>query len=117
MDLENQLTDYTGGNLTERRRESRFKFEVDIKVRSRNCGLVKGQCVDISQSGVSAILTLEVPSDEMVELMFVTPFGPVTAYAMLRQRSAFRYGFQFVEPIAPEIGMTCRYLAQPVGGV
>lgn len=117
MELENELPDDTDRDLMERRFESRFNFEVDITVRSRNCGLVKGHCLDISQSGISAMLTLEIPSDEMVELVFVTPFGPVTNYAMLRQRSAFRYGFQFVEPIAPEIGLTCRYLAKPVGGV
>lgn len=98
----------------ERRREPRFKFEVEIKVRPRNCSSVKGHCVDLSESGISAMLTLKVPSGEMVELVFVTPFGPVTGYAMLRQKNAFRYGFQFVEPIAPEIGLTCRYLAKAV---
>lgn len=111
LELENQLTADTRGSLTDRRGECRFKFEVDIKVRPRNSASVKGHSVDISQSGISATLNIEVPSDEIVELEFITPFGPVAVYAMVRQRNAFRYGFHFVQPIAPGIGLTCRYLA------
>ncbi len=112
MEIENRLTADACGSLLDRRRQPRFKFETAIKVTSRSCGSVKGHCVDISEGGISALLTIEVPSDKMVEVEFVTPFGPVTAYAMVRQRNAFRYGFQFVEPIAIEIGLTCRHLAK-----
>ncbi len=103
-----------------RRRQSRFKYEVDIKVKSRNVGLLKGHTVDISELGVSAILAIEVPEGEVVELEFATPYGPVKAYATVRQRNAFRYGFQFIEPEAVEhvIRVTCRQLAvqQEIGG-
>jgi hypothetical protein len=49
---------------------------------------------------------------ELVELQFTLPYGPVTVYATVRQRSAFRYGFQFVDsPAAQEtIQSTCRSL-------
>ena len=59
------------------------------------------------------MLRLEVPLGEVVELTFTLPFGPVKIYAMVRQRSAFRYGFQFMESNFLEqiIGPTCRQLA------
>jgi len=53
--------------------------------------------VDISESGVSALGKLEAPLGEFVELQFMLPYGPVTVYAVVRQRNAFGYGFQFVE--------------------
>ena len=59
--------------------------------------MLKGDTVDISESGVSALPKLEVPLGEFVELQFMLPYGPVTVYAVVGQRSAFRYGLQFVE--------------------
>jgi len=95
------------------RREPRFSIDIEIRVNSRTCGLQTGQTVDISLSGISAMLKIEVPLGEVVELDFNLPFGSVTTYAMVRQRSAFRYGFQFVESITAHhiIRATCRYLA------
>jgi hypothetical protein len=86
---------------------------VDISVKSKTCGMLKGHTVDISESGISAMLRIEVPLGEVVELDFTLPFGPVTIYALVRQRSAFRYGFQFVESnfVQEVITPTCRQLA------
>jgi hypothetical protein len=94
------------------RRQPRFKLEVDIKIGSKTCGMLKGRTVDISESGISAMLRLEVPLGEFVELQFTLPYGAVTVYAIVRQRSAFRYGFQFVETHAVHevIQNTCRSL-------
>jgi hypothetical protein len=99
--------------VVDARRHRRFKFEVDIRISSRTCGLMKGHTVDISESGISAILKLEVPLGELVELDFMLPFGPVTVYAMVRQKNAFRYGFQFVQSSLVEdvLRSTCRQLA------
>jgi hypothetical protein len=95
------------------RRQPRFKIEVDINVKSKTCGILQGHTVDISESGLSAMLRIEVPLGEVVELDFTLPFGPVTIYAIVRQRNAFRYGFQFVESNTAHevIQMTCRHLA------
>ncbi len=100
-------------SVVDARRHRRFKLEVDIRISSRTCGLLKGYTVDISESGISAILTVEVPLGELVELDFMVPFGPVTVYAMVRQKNAFRYGFQFVQSNLVEdvIRSTCRQLA------
>jgi hypothetical protein len=95
------------------RREPRFKLEVAINVRTRTCGVLKGYTVDISESGISAILRMEVPLAEVVELNFALPIGPVTVHALVCQKSAFRYGFQFIESSAMKevIQATCRQLA------
>jgi hypothetical protein len=81
------------------RRHPRFKIEVDIKILSRTCGALKGRTVDISEYGISAMLTIEAPLGEVVELSFTLPGGPVTLCATVRQKNAFRYGFEFVHAI------------------
>ena len=98
--------------VVDQRHRPRFKIEVAITVNSRTCGRLQGHTVDISESGISAILKLEVPVGEMVELEFTLPFGVVITYAMVRQRNAFRYGFQFVESAGVDktIRDTCRHL-------
>jgi len=100
-------------DMADARRQPRFKIEVDITINSRTCGRLKGHTVDISESGISAMLRIEVPLGELVELAFTLPFGLVTIYAVVRQRSAFRYGFQFVESDSARsvLQPTCRNLA------
>ena len=95
------------------RRHARFKLEVDIGVYSRTCGMLQGRTVDLSESGISAMLRLEVPLGEVVRLDFELAFGPVSIHAVVRQRSAFRYGFQFLESNAVNeaIRATCQQLA------
>ncbi len=75
--------------------------------------MVRGHTVDISESGISAMLMVEVPVGEVVRLEFALPFGSVEVHAMVRQRNAFRYGFQFIEASSAQevIGRTCRQLA------
>jgi hypothetical protein len=99
--------------IVEARRHRRFKLEVKVRVYPRDCPVVRGDTVDISESGVSAMLRLEVPVGEVVRLEFTLPFGDVELLAMVRQRNAFRYGFQFVEsgPAQDIIKSTCRQLA------
>ncbi len=112
MEGQNQLATANFRGLGNERIQPRFKLAVDIRIDSRTCGVLKGQTVDISESGISALLRTEVPLGELVDLDFTLPFGPVRVYAVVRQRSAFRYGFQFVEsPAAHEvIQATCRSL-------
>ena len=75
--------------------------------------VVRGQTVDISESGISAMLRIEVPLGEVVRMEFNLPLGAVEVHALVRQRNAFRYGFQFVESSTAQevIGRTCRQLA------
>jgi PilZ domain len=95
------------------RRRPRFKLEVDICVYPRDCPVVRGQTVDISESGISAMLRVEVPVGEVVRLEFTLALGDVEVLALVRQRNAFRYGFQFVETSSAQdvIGRICRQLS------
>jgi hypothetical protein len=113
LEPRNQPAASLGPDIVEQRRKPRFKIEVEITVRSRTCGTQKGHTADISESGISALLKIEVPLDEVVELEFTLPSGPVAIYAMVRQQNAFRYGFHFVElnPAHEVIRVTCRHLA------
>ena len=95
------------------RRQPRFNIEVDITINSRTCGILKGHSVDISESGIAAMLRIEVPLGEVVKLDFALPYGPVTIQAIGRQRNAFRYGFEFLDSNSTNeiIRRTCRDLA------
>lgn len=99
--------------LADARRHPRFKLEVEIRVYPRNSPVVRGHTVDISESGISAMLKVEVPLNEVVRLEFDLPLGSVEIPAVVRQKSAFRFGFQFLEASTAQetIGRTCGTLA------
>jgi len=92
----------SGASQTERlvdaRQHSRFKLHVDVKIYSRISSVLTGRTLDISEAGLAAMLQIEVPLDQVVRLEFKLPLGGVSIRALVRQRNAFRYGFQFVEP-------------------
>ena len=97
----------------EARRHPRYRLEVDVRIYPRNSAVVRGHSVDISESGISALLRVEVPLGEVVRLEFAVPTGEVEIHALVRQRSAFRYGFQFLEAVSQLeiIARACRQLA------
>jgi PilZ domain len=99
--------------IADDRWKPRFKMETDITISSRNFGLLKGRTVDISESGVAAMLTNEVLAGEIVELSFMLPHGTVTVCATVRQKNAFRYGFEFVDlnSVNEVVRRTCRDLS------
>ena len=99
--------------LVDARRHPRYPFEVEVRIYARNSPVVRGHTVDISESGISAMLRVEVPLEEVVRLEFTVPSGDVVVHALVRQRSAFRYGFQFVESEGAQqkIVRTCNRLA------
>jgi len=113
MELDNQFGTGSAHEFVENRRCPRYKLEADIRVYPRNQSVVRGQTVDISESGISAMLRIEVPIGEVVRLAFTVPLGEVEVHALVRQRNAFRYGFQFVEAASAHdvIARTCRQLA------
>jgi hypothetical protein len=113
VDLLNQRGTGPAHDFVEARRHPRFKLENDIRVYPRNNPVVRGYMVDLSESGVSAMLRVEVPVGEVVRLEFTLPGGEVDILALVRQRNAFRYGFEFVDSGASRraIEQTCRELA------
>lgn len=113
MDLGKQSETASNWSLVDARRHPRYKLETDIRIYPRNSAVVRGHTVDISESGISAMLRVEVPIGEVVRVEFSLPTGDVDVHALVRQRNAFRYGFQFVEASSAQdvIGRTCRQLA------
>ncbi len=99
--------------IVDARHSPRFALQIDITVYSRTSGALTGRTVDISQSGISAMLTMTVPVGEIVELDFVLPSGPVNICATVRQKVAFRYGFQFLDQsiVNDDIWAICHQLA------
>jgi|SRR5579863_8299939 len=97
----------------EARRHPRFPLDVKIRIYPRNSAVVRGHTVDISESGISAMLMVEVPVGEVVRLEFSLPSGEVEVQALVQQRNAFRYGFQFMDASSVQqvIGRTCSQLA------
>ena len=99
--------------MNEARRHPRYKLEIDVCIYPRNSSVVRGHSVDISESGISAMLRDEVRLGEVVRLEFTVPTGDVVIHALARHRSAFRYGFEFLEAISQLeiIQRACRQLA------
>jgi hypothetical protein len=94
------------------RRHPRFKIDIEITISSHTTRKVIGRSVDISESGLAAIFKAETPLGELVQLKFSLPLGEVEIGALVRQRNAFRYGFEFVEqgPARELVERTCRRL-------
>lgn len=113
MEPRSQFASGYRNELVEARRHPRFKLENEIRIYPRNAEVVRGHTVDISESGISAMLRVEVPLGEVVRLEFTLPLGEVEVHALVRQRNAFRYGFQFIDPggAADIIARTCTQLA------
>ena len=99
--------------IMEARRHPRYALQVEIRIYPRNAPVVRGYTVDISESGISAMIREEVPLGEVVRLEFTLPLGEVEVHALVRQRNAFRYGFQFIGtgPTDDLIARTCRELS------
>jgi hypothetical protein len=87
----------------EKRRHPRLELEAEVTVRSEK-GLVPGRTLEISMSGMSAILPVELPEGETVELEIKLPLNPATARAIVRNRKAFRHGFEFAHPLRETVG-------------
>lgn len=84
--------------LRENRRDLRFKLYVNVTIHSPSLGSVLGKTLEISERGLSATVPVELPVGEVVEFNPTLRIGPVNFFATVSNRSAFRHGFQFVEP-------------------
>jgi PilZ domain len=113
MDHAKELATHVSLFPNERRGSSRFKLEVPLKIRCQTGEVVQGQSAEMSESGISAIIPLGIIVGQTVELDFELPSGPMSVRAVVRNNSAFRYGFQFIPaPHEQEvIKRACRALA------
>ena len=80
----------------EQRANPRFSLDVPLRIHLRMGELILGRTVDISESGVSVMVPLEITIGQQIELDFKLPFGPVNVHAVVKNKNAFRYGLEFV---------------------
>lgn len=86
--------------IPERRRHQRHELEVDITIRTDRA-IIPGRSLEISESGMSAILPVELRAEERVELSIKFPGASTTTVAaVVRHRNVFRHGFQFDKPLS-----------------
>src|SRR3979411_1048008 len=77
--------------------------------------VVRGRALNISEAGVAGLFVTGWDAGTTVNLKFVVPVvsNPLSVDAVVRSRSEYRYGFEFVElnPAQREvISKTCRTL-------
>jgi PilZ domain len=96
MDLVKQLAPHVNPFPNEQREHVRFSFNVLFQIRCRSGELILGRTVDVSESGISAMVSLELMVGQFVELSFQLPSGPISVQAVVRNKRAFRYGFEFL---------------------
>jgi hypothetical protein len=71
---------------TERRCHRRLEWETEVTIRSASESL-PGRTLDISQSGMSALLPTELELGEIVDLNMKTPIGLAAGRAVVRNRN------------------------------
>ena len=84
----------------ENRRHPRATLEVDIVVHSKMAGPVPGRTLEISESGISAILAVELSIGEAVELEVNLPLERLNVKAVVRNKNIFRHGFEFARAVS-----------------
>ena len=100
------------------RRYPRYEFETDLTATmlgmDRN-EMARGCSLNINEAGIAALFATEWEIGASVHLQFSVPFSsaPVRVRAVVRNRTSYQYGFEFVD-LTPEhgrtISRTCRML-------
>lgn len=93
------------GEARQRRGHERIELEVEVVVKTGR-SLLPGRTQDISESGICAILPVELLNGEGVGLQIKLPSGTKTCRAIVRHRNIFRHGFEFLHPIPGFLGKT-----------
>jgi hypothetical protein len=102
MEVHDQFEPLHDGRSADPRRDPRYALDTVITVYSRTNGVLSGRTVDISESGLPAMLKIEVSVGEVVKLEIVHTVGLMTVFAVVRNRTAFRYGFEFMDTNPPD---------------
>ncbi len=82
----------------QKRRHQRIALEVEVMVHT-NGAMLPGRTQDISESGMAAILPVELHEGGKVELQIKLPAGTQTVSAIVRNRNVYRHGFEFAQPL------------------
>ena len=84
------------------RGQLRLSLSIDVTLFCLRHGMIKGRISEISASGFAAVLPLELQFGESVTAEIHLPSGTKTVEAVIRNRRAFRHGFEFLERIYPK---------------
>ena len=94
------------------------RYEIDTEIHVAMFGrekqeVMRGRALNISEAGVAGLFVTGWDAGTAVNLKFFVPVvsNPLSVDAVVRSRSDYRYGFEFVElnPVQREIsGKTCR---------
>jgi hypothetical protein len=87
-----------GSSKIENRRYPRTQLDVYVRLYSEKKGFIPGRTVDLSESGIAAILPVELKIGESVILDIEFPSSTMNTRATVRYRDLFRHGFEFDIP-------------------
>src|SRR5207249_7776687 len=99
-----------------RRQYQRYEIDTELRVAMlglEQCGTLRGRSLNISEAGIAGVFVTVWDVGALVCLEFSVPVtsNPVRVGAVVRSRSGYRYGFEFVD-LSPEqreiINKTCR---------
>jgi c-di-GMP-binding flagellar brake protein YcgR len=102
-----------------RRRYQRYEIDTQLHVTLLGLeerGTLRGRSLNISEAGIAGVFVTVWDVGAPVRLEFSVPVtsSPVRVRAVVRSRSGYRYGFEFVD-LSPEqreiINKTCKTLA------
>jgi hypothetical protein len=99
--VSNAKNGFKSADSADRRRHARYRFSEPTKVCCQNGACFDGISVEISQSGMSAMVQGPLQPGEVVRLQPVT--GVVTA-AVVRHKLGMLYGFEFLELAREQAG-------------
>src|SRR5437764_1557276 len=99
------------------RRYPRYALETDLSATApgQTPEKVRGCSLNINEAGLAALFATEWEVGTSVQLQFSVPFttAPVRLKAVVRNRTSYRYGFEFVNLTTEHrgaISRTCRML-------
>lgn len=87
----------TGSSQSAHRRHPRHQLATPLHLwrRTGNGSMIPGIGLEISESGISVIFPEELALGETVEFAVQLPAGELRATAVVRNKTMFRYGFEF----------------------
>jgi c-di-GMP-binding flagellar brake protein YcgR len=100
------------------RRHQRYELETELTANIRGVErreVMRGRSLNINEGGIGGLFTTGWDVGTSVDLQFSVPIAttPVRVRAVVRNRTSYRYGFEFVN-LTPEqretISRTCRTL-------
>src|SRR5208282_3393857 len=90
----------------DRRRSRRFELDASLVIRPTNNRkrVIQGRVVDLSCSGISALIAAELAIGDVLELECGLPYTSEVARleGTIRSREGYRYGLEFVGVIASD---------------